>query len=102
MLRQQHKIRKGLDTQTVKKKSVLSPFKKCLWGIPKNLIRIFILVAVLSFLYIIYILLNPQYELDFMKDSEHDFDAISGIHPFFRYLQDNYDPSQRFKEGYAK
>ena len=44
--------------------------------------------------------MNEQYEYDFMNSSGSDFESIQSIHPFFRYLQDNYDPSYRFKQQY--
>ena len=100
MLRHQHKIRKGLDTQQVKKKSSLKPFKNLLLGIPKNLLRIAIVLFAASFVYIAYILTNEQFEVDFLSQSEQDFDSKNYVHPFFRFLQQQYDPSSRFKNQY--
>ena len=70
MLRQQHKIKKGLDTLAQKNKSAIKPFKKFFIGIPKNLIRIGICLFILSFLYIGYILTSEELELDFLRQVE--------------------------------
>ena len=72
---------------------------RCLSNIPKNLIRIFLVLCALSFLYIGYILSNEQYHKDFLNQ-DRQFENQYFVHPFFRFMQQNYDPSSRFKSEF--
>ena len=72
---------------------------RCLSNIPKNLIRIFLLISLGSFLYIAYILSNDQFSQEFLNQ-DRKFDDQVFVHPFFRFMQENYDPSSRFKQDY--
>lgn len=69
---------------------------RCLSNIPKNLIRIFLLIAFGSFLYIAYILSNEQFTEEFINQ-DRKFEEQIYVHPFFKFMQENYDPSTRFK-----
>jgi hypothetical protein len=61
--------------------------KKLFVGIPKNLIRIFIAIITTSFFYMIYILNNDQYNIDFLSSEyDHDFESQRDIHPLFKLL----------------
>jgi hypothetical protein len=49
-------------------------------------------------LYIGYILSNEQWHNDFIQDRK--FEEQYYVHPFFKFMQDHYDPSARFKNDY--
>jgi hypothetical protein len=85
MLRQQHTIKKRPDPNAVKKLGFWSPFKKILVGIPKNLIRIAMIIVGVSFVYMVYLLNNEQYTLDFLtaENVERDFESQTKVHPLF-------------------
>ena len=86
MIRDKHRRPRRSDPN--KKKSFWSPFKNMLIGIPKNLIRISILLVSLSFIYMIYLLNNEQYYGEFVNDSaDHDFESVTAIHPLFAHMQ---------------
>jgi hypothetical protein len=54
-------------------------------GIPKYLIRVFMVVFAFSFVYMFYVLNNEQYTLDFLNasDLDHDFESGTEVHPLF-------------------
>jgi len=69
-------------------------------GIPKYLIRIGIVIVMISFGYMVYIMNNEEYSLEFLNAStlDHDFEGSTNVHPLFMFLQENYDPSMRFRQ----
>ena len=84
------------------KTSFISLKRWCI-NIPKNLIRIAIVVVICSFVYITYILMNDQLLDEFLRksnDGDRHFENQLFVHPFFQFLQQEYDPSARFKEQY--
>lgn len=86
MIRSQHQIKRrpSADTGTSKKNSVWTPFKKCLLSIPKNLIRIFILVIFISLVYMCYLITNEELSLQFLSAEPGDRDySMSRVHPLF-------------------
>jgi len=86
MIRSQHQIKRrpGQDAAGKPKNSVWTPFKKALIGIPKNLIRIFILVIFISFGYMIYLVTNEELNLQFLSSEvgERDY-SMTRVHPLF-------------------
>ena len=67
------------------------------------MIRIAIVIVILSFLYMIYVLNNDQYSMEFLlSEAERDFESKSEVHPMFQLLQAKYDPSTRFREQYGQ
>lgn len=68
-------------------------------------IRVFMLITLLSCIYIAYVLLSDEYYQQFMMEQEitnrHYGKNLHTVHPLFKYLQANYDPSARFKNQYA-
>ena len=99
MIRSQHKIKKRPDAKAGKKKSIWGPFKRALINIPKNLIRIFVVVVIVSFVWAIYVLTNEEYTKQFLSDvsDTRDYEVKRRVHPLFKFLQFNYDPVQRFR-----
>ena len=67
MLRQAHKIKKRPDMQKTGQKIWKNRFMRCVINIPKNLIRIFLVLSFASFVYIAYVLSNEQYHQDFIN-----------------------------------
>jgi len=53
-------------------------------GIPKYLIRISMVVVTISFIYMVFVLNNEQYNLDFLNaQTDHDFESATNVHPLF-------------------
>lgn len=97
MLRQQHSIKKR-PGEAARKRKWWTPLTKWLIGIPKNLIRIFMLVILVSSIYIIFVITNNEYNLEFLRENgDHDFESVQHVHRLFKFLQSNFDPSRRFK-----
>ena len=56
-------------------------------------------IILFSFLYMVYVLNNEQYSLDFLNGTtDHDFESATKVHPLFEFLQQKFDPSSRFKQ----
>lgn len=86
MIRDKH--RRERRAAPAAEKTFWSPLTSILIGIPKNLIRISILLVSLSFIYMIYLLNNDKYYGEFLVESaDHDFESVTTIHPFFTHLQ---------------
>ena len=89
MIRSQHQLKRrpGQEAGTKPKNSVWTPFKNCIIGIPKNLIRIFMLVVLISFGYMIYLVTNEELNLEFLSSEvgERDY-SMTRVHPLFQYL----------------
>lgn len=71
MIRNQHKILKRPQLQKDGKATFKSLKRWCI-NIPKNLIRIAIVIVVCSFVYITYILMNEQLLDEFLRKSTDD------------------------------
>ena len=62
------------------------------------MIRFFTFIVLASFIYMLMILADQELTNEFSSTyGERDFEAMSYVHPLFKFLQKGYDGSHRFK-----